>query len=419
MTKISIFTSLFIFFELYVIAATANETNYNFFLDVNVHYPSFQCGYHLPQSLNMLSEFLSLPGVDKCIGVNYINNGVTFHQSQQCVKISDENQQSIEDENELLEKLEQISKFINIFNAAFFNCTQVFKENSSALSGYYTMRAPNGSLISVFCEDNAYDNCSQVSKVNSSAISGYYMIRALNGSLISVYCDMEGSNCDDKGGWMRVGYLNMSEPNALCPPELYNYNFNSINHSLCDRFNSSSGGCNSTFFNTHGISYQHICGQVRGYQYRIADGIYPNDDNSNNSIDGYYVDGVSITHGNNPRKHIWSYICGQLEHGTNHQNCPCNNVSEATLPSYVGNDYYCESGAGLNNGWPNDVFTDILWDGQNCPGIEATCCTSPKMPWFLKTLSNFVTDNIEVRLCSSQGYPDEATPIDIIELLVR
>ena len=108
----------------------------------------------------------------------------------------------------------------------------------------------------------------------------------------------------------------MSEPNALSSPELSTYNFNSTDHHpLCDRLNSSSnGGCNGPFFNTHGISYQHICGQVRGYQYRFADGIYPNDDNSNDSIDGYYVDGVSITHGSsNRRKHIWTCICGQFE----------------------------------------------------------------------------------------------------------
>ena len=38
------------------------------------------------------------------------------------------------------------------------------------------------------------------------APSGYYKIQSPNGSLISVYCDMEGSNCDGKGGWMTVGY---------------------------------------------------------------------------------------------------------------------------------------------------------------------------------------------------------------------
>ena len=49
----------------------------------------------------MLSETLSLPVVDNCIGVKYINNGVTFSQSQQCVKIIDDNQLNIEAENEL------------------------------------------------------------------------------------------------------------------------------------------------------------------------------------------------------------------------------------------------------------------------------------------------------------------------------
>ena len=76
---------------------------------------------------------------------------------------------------------------------------------------------------------------------------------------ISIYCDMEFSNYDGMGGWMRVGYLNMSEPNALCPPGLYTNNFISTDRPLCDRF------------------------------------IYPNDDNFNNSIEGYFVDGVTIT----------------------------------------------------------------------------------------------------------------------------
>ena len=55
----------------------------------------------------------------------------------------------------------------------------------------------------------------------SSVPSCYFKILSSNGSLISVYCDMEGSNCDGKGGWMSVGYLNMSKPNATCFPLKY------------------------------------------------------------------------------------------------------------------------------------------------------------------------------------------------------
>ena len=97
------------------------------------------------------------------------------------------------------------------------------------------MKAVNGSLISVHCDDNAFDNCSQVFKEDSSALSGYYTIRAPNGSLISVYCDMEGSNCDDKGGWMRLVYLNMSEIGATCPSGLISYFFQNFSYPLCDR----------------------------------------------------------------------------------------------------------------------------------------------------------------------------------------
>ena len=99
---------------------------------------------------------------------------------------------------------------MKIFNSAFYNCSDVFKENSSAPSGYYTIRAPNGSIFSVYCDIEAYingltlSNCSKIWKQSSLLESGFYTIQLLNGNYFSVYCDMEGSNCDGKGGWMSV-----------------------------------------------------------------------------------------------------------------------------------------------------------------------------------------------------------------------
>ena len=59
--------------------------------------------------------------------------------------------------------------------------------------------------------------CLEILQRNNLATSGYYTIRAPNDSFMSVYCDMKGSNCNGQGGWMRIGYLNMSEPCAtLC-----------------------------------------------------------------------------------------------------------------------------------------------------------------------------------------------------------
>ena len=62
-----------------------------------------------------------------------------------------------------------------------------------------------------------------------------------------------------------------------------------------------------------------------------------------------------------------------------------------------------------------------LWDGQQCDGGEAPCCTHPNMPWFLKTLNETTTEDIELRVCNNNpfyGY-DEDTPLELIELFVR
>ena len=59
-------------------------------------------------------------------------------------------------------------------------------------------------------------SCSKVLENIPNAASGYYNISQSNGSIVSVFCDMEGSNCDGNGGWMRIGYINMTEPGAIC-----------------------------------------------------------------------------------------------------------------------------------------------------------------------------------------------------------
>ena len=307
---------------------------------------------------------------------------------------------------------------------AFNNCSQVFKENSSALSGYYTMRAPNGSLISVYCDDNAFDNCSQVFKENSLALSGYYTMRVANGSLISVYCDMEGSNCDGKGGWMRVSYINMSEPGATCPPGLTLYQYNNIDHGLCSRPVSSSGSSASVFFSTYGVIYNKVCGRVIGYQYGSIDGFPPDLGGgvliNNPNIDNIYVDGVSITYDSNPRKHIWTLGGGNSVDHASRFCCPCNTGSTGTtVPSFVGSNYYCESG--IASGYPSSVLyaNDPLWDGQQCVGLEGPCCTNSKMPWFIKTLNETTTEDIELRVMADEGTSNEDTPLDIIELYIR
>ena len=66
--------------------------------------------------------------------------------------------------------------------------------NTSAVSGYYVNRGS-----SVYCDIVDYINglnfsyCYEIFQNRSFVPLGYYTIQAPNGSLISVYCDMEGS----------------------------------------------------------------------------------------------------------------------------------------------------------------------------------------------------------------------------------
>ena len=257
-------------------------------------------------------------------------------------------------------------------------------------------------------------SCLQIHQVFPSATSGYYNITLTNRNIATVYCDMEGINCDEEGGWTRVANLNMTEPGTTCPSGLTQTGYININHDVCGQPNPSSGGCDSTFFSTYSLNYTKICGKVRGYQFNSPDAFFVGID-----IDSYYVDGVSITYGNNPRQHIWTYAAGLTETFIDSVHCPCNNGSAASTPSFVGNDYYCESGLNVAP-WTSILYADDpLWDGKNCNGLESTCCTNPNIPWFLKTLDETITDNIELRVCNDQSLPDEGTPLDIIEIYVK
>ena len=70
-----------------------------------------------------------------------------------------------------------------------------------------------------------------------------------------------------------------------------------------------------------------------GYQKSTTNGI-AGLNFASRSIDGPYVDGISITFGT-PRKHIWTYAMGygyQVEHTSN---CPCSEFTGRLPPSFV------------------------------------------------------------------------------------
>ena len=87
---------------------------------------------------------------------------------------------------------------------------------------------------------------------------------------------------------------------------------------------SDSGGCYSVNYSTSGVSYQRVCGRASGYQKGTPDA-FQHGFVHNQNIDGYYVDGLSITHGS-PRQHIWTYAIGTTDSGSHPGNCPCATV---------------------------------------------------------------------------------------------
>ena len=230
---------------------------------------------------------------------------------------------------------------------------------------------------------------------------------------------MNGTCCDGKGGWTRVAYLNMTESGATCPPGLTQHNYNKINHGLCGRPNSLLAGCNSTIFSTLGIKYYKVCGQLRGYQYGHTDAFL----SLSAGIDSYYVDGVSITYGQNPRTHIWTYASGLREDSVDASGCPCNTGyagGKNVASPFINNHYYCESGLDPGKSWTSVLYAnDPLWDGKNCDSNETSCCTNSKMPWFYRILDDMTEEDIELRMCSDEPTSNERTPLDIIELYVR
>ena len=218
-------------------------------------------------------------------------------------------------------------------------------------------------------------------------------------------------SCGGSTGWRRIAYLNMSDPSQQCPSVWQEI---TTPYRVCG---TTSSGCAGVTCSTGSVQYDQVCGRIIGYQFGSPDAFY----SSGSSIDTYYVDGVSVTRGS-PRQHIWTFAAG-VDEQTRYSGSTCPCVTGSTngnrIPSFVGQNYFCESGLTQWNG-NNILFPDgdPLWDGQGC-GPTSSCCTFNSPPWFSVTLSAPTTDDIEVRICASEGIGNEDTPVQLIELYVK
>ena len=251
---------------------------------------------------------------------------------------------------------------------------------------------------------------------------GLYWIRNQTDNNVSrMYCYLRGHPHCGEGVWMRTGYFNMSE-RGVCPQPLQRFQANE--QWYCRR--NVERGCTSVYFNSYRHNYTEVCGMIEAYQYGARHAFY-HSTASSTPDDINYVYGISITHQRSPRTHLWTYAVGLNANSTNsgwrRNNCPCTRLgTTVTLPNFIQNDYYCDSGNPSGSDWPRryHLYPDQLWDssGASCE-LGSTCCDNPDQPWFKKKLGKTISDDVEMRWCDWNGAFSRATATRSVKLYIR
>ena len=238
--------------------------------------------------------------------------------------------------------------------------------------------------------------------------SGYYWLYNSTGHSNYVYCDLtRRCGCNSTGGWTRVAFLNMTDPNQQCPDGL---RLITSPKRTCGR-STPAIGCASVVYQTFGHEYSRVCGRIRAYQFGQPEGF--------NAGSRWPVDGISLyTHSQS--QHIWSFAACRDESSSSSgaHVCPCNTGFSGSIHPTVGQDYFCDTGS--ESQAQDGVFysEDPLWDGEGC-GPRSTCCSFNNPPWFCKQLPQSTTNDIEMKMCGYDPITNEDTPFDIVEIYVQ
>ncbi len=269
------------------------------------------------------------------------------------------------------------------------------------------------------------DGCDEIVRNNPQSSNGLYWLRdSRNNSTKKVYCYPSGHTSCGEGVWMRIGYFdtggNLTGGNLTeCPEPLEHFAVNE--RWYCRR--TAIQGCTSVHFSALGKDYTAVCGMVEGYQYGHMDAFQHL--TPSKTPDELYAEGISITHGSSPRRHLWTYVVGLNANPESYQNyqCPCTVLgTTSNVPTFLNDDYYCDSGNPSRNSWiSGHLYPDRLWDnsGPSCVS-GSTCCDNPNQPWFKKNLTQPANEDVEMRWCANESPVSyEATATTRVELYVR
>ena len=220
----------------------------------------------------------------------------------------------------------------------------------------------------VGCINNTANNiCNKIEEHDTLISAELLRMKTLVNQIIN---NTGGFTCGGTGGWRRGVYLDMTDPNTKCPS---GWNMTGYSKRTCGR--ASTRGyytCNSVFFPVDGGPYTQVCGMIRAYQWGQPDAFFAYNTGLT-TIDSAYFSGVTVMHGT-PRQHIWIFAAGKWENGELYPGqygwtCPCNYSADISIPPFVGDDYFCESGYVYPGYASNEQLnsfhsSDVLWDGR-------------------------------------------------------
>ena len=281
------------------------------------------------------------------------------------------------------------------------------------------LQTVKGSTMMGLEESNPSASCSVIHFLNPFLPSDYYWIRSSNGLAVRVYCHMTGSCGGLTGGWRRIANLDFSNQSIPCPTGLKERGDSGIR--TCG-IAAITPTCASVMLPSDGIFYNHICGMVSAYQFGLTDAFADFGRGTDLTVDSNYVDGVSLTYGSRPRKHIWTFASALDDvPSVPVSSCQCmapNSEGIPPAPSFVGLDYFCATGNHFDYSFSTFYGSDPLWDGNGC-AVNSTCCTFNNPPWFYKQLLSPTTDDIEMRVCRDEPRDFEDIALSHVEIYVH
>ncbi len=260
-------------------------------------------------------------------------------------------------------------------------------------------------------------SCSSLFYTKPYMPSGDYWLGEAKHSPKKMHCvmDMHNPTMGPTQGWLELVNLDVTDKRQQCPD-----GFRVVEQQgkrLCEK--KVDRGCQSIVLSSYGVQYSRVCGKASGFQIGTNNAFFRYECD-HCTIDGPYIDGISITHGKHPRKHIWSLATSWTDYRDDSYRavCPCAKGRGPQPPSFVGNNYYCETG----QYWPSKKRFDAedpLWDGQGCSDGEKDCCKPADLPWFCVDLPRGTTDDVEVRVCADERKSNEDLYLESLQIIVQ